>query len=144
MYEHITKNKGDIGLGFVIADALSNNIQIALPLSEHLPFDCIFINKKGKMLRISVKYRKIDKSGNIGVAFKSTWSNSNGCQIRQYDKKEFDATAIYCPTTKKCYYIKNSEVQNLNMFTLRIKKPKKIQKTIRLAKNFAKIKRLFK
>lgn len=42
---HHTKDKGDVGLGHVIAVLLENGIQVALPISEHLPFDCIAISE---------------------------------------------------------------------------------------------------
>lgn len=63
MYSHHTKSKGDSGLGFVIADLLSRGVQVALPISEHLPFDCIAISIGGCLCRLSVKYRKVNKRG---------------------------------------------------------------------------------
>jgi hypothetical protein len=47
--EHHTKTKGDKGMGFVIADLLSKGIQVALPISEHLPFDLIAMNTDGQL-----------------------------------------------------------------------------------------------
>lgn len=48
---HHTKDKGDIGLGCVIADLLKHDIQVALPVSEHLPFDLIAIHPYGDMIK---------------------------------------------------------------------------------------------
>lgn len=143
MYQHHTKVKGDSGLGFVVADLLSNGLQVALPISEHLPFDCIVINQNGDMVRLSVKYRSVDRYGNINVALKSSWSNAKGCQSKQYDKQAFDATAIYCPETRVCYYVRNVDIDNQSTFTLRINKPKQAQAGIRLAENFIGASRLF-
>src|SRR5216683_5100347 len=48
---HHTKDKGDEGLGQVIADLMTNGVQVAVPLSEHLPFDLIAIGEQGSCVR---------------------------------------------------------------------------------------------
>ena len=69
---HHTKDKGDIGLGFVIADLFSHGIQVALPISEHLPFDLIAISEHRKLARVSVKYRTATGSC-LALNLKSFW-----------------------------------------------------------------------
>ena len=139
---HHTKDKGDSGVGFVIADLLSKNIQVALPVSEHLPFDCIAISEDNRLCRLSVKYRKVDK-GMVSVAFRSIWNDKHGCHIRPQDKKLFDATAIYCPNTKGCYYIRNEEVEGVS-FVLRTEAPHNGQVLgVRMASRYQDPKRLF-
>jgi hypothetical protein len=44
---HHTKDKGDIGLACAMADLVKHDIQVALPMSEHLPFDLIAIHPMG-------------------------------------------------------------------------------------------------
>jgi hypothetical protein len=94
---HHTKDKGDAGLGFVIADLLSNRIQVALPISEHLPFDCIAIDEDNNLIRVSVKFRA-KKNGVVSVPLKSSWSDKYGTHTVKHDKKSYDCIAIYCPT----------------------------------------------
>jgi hypothetical protein len=94
----------------VIADLLSNGVQVALPISEHLPFDCVAIFETNEMTKLSVKYRKKDKNGIVTVILRSSWSDRNGVHVVKHDKKSYDATAIYCPDTNKCYYIRNDEI----------------------------------
>lgn len=106
---HHTKDKGDIGLAAVIADLTKQGVLVALPLSEHLPWDCIAVGADGSLVRLSVKYRQA-KNGSLIVAYRSSWSNSKGVQSRRYKKTEFDATAVYCPDTDECYYVRNREV----------------------------------
>ena len=75
---HHTKDKGDEGLGQVIADLMANGVQVAVPLSEHLPFDLIAIGEHGAMRRVQVRYRgspdaahlrcRLEVSGRIGTA----------------------------------------------------------------------------
>ena len=54
---HHTKDKGDEGLGQVIADLMTHGVQVAVPLSEHLPFDLVAIDEGGAMRRVQVRYR---------------------------------------------------------------------------------------
>ena len=114
---HHTKDKGDKGVGFVLADLLSKGIQVALPLSEHLPFDCIAISEAGEMRRISIKYRTM-VDGGVKVHRRSSWADGNGVHTRKHARGDYDAFAIYCPDTKKCYYVRESEVPEV--ITLRV------------------------
>lgn len=119
---HHTKDKGDSGVGFVVADLLSKGIQIALPISEHLPFDCIAIAEDNRMIRLSVKYRAKDKQGRLVVQFRSVWNDKHGTHVKSANKTLFDATAVYCPDTGRCYYLMNSE--SSRGFSLRLDEAK--------------------
>ena len=105
---HHTKDKGDIGLGCVIADLLQAGIQVALPLSEHLPFDVIAISENGTLSRLQVKYRAAVKN-RIECDLRATWSDSHGAHHRAFDPKSCDALAIYCPEPQACYYLRTDE-----------------------------------
>lgn len=102
--KHHTKTKGDEGVGFVIADLFSRGIQVAIPISEHLPFDLIAVLEDGSLKRVSVKYRKA-VNGVVKVMFRSTYSDKNGMHIKKLDKCQVDIFAIYCPDTGKVYYV---------------------------------------
>lgn len=102
---HHTKDKGDEGLGRVIACLLSNGIQVALPISEHLPFDCIAISPANKLARVSVKYRELSARGIIEVRKRSVWSNGKGAHVKHHIGGDYDVVAIFCPTTSKCYFV---------------------------------------
>lgn len=136
-----TKDKGDKGVGFVIAKLMENNIHVALPISEHLPFDLIAI-KEDKMRRVSVKYRESREDG-INVCMQHSWVNSKGIQWRQVDKKTFDATAIYCPETKECYFVRNNDIEG-HSIRLRFEQTKNNKESgIKYAKDFTDPYRLF-
>lgn len=141
---HHTKDKGDKGLGFVIADLLSAGIQIALPISEHLPFDCIAISEDNNLCRLSVKYRTIDKTGAIEICLRSSWADRHGSHYKKHVKSDYDAIAVYCPSSNECYYIRIDEI-NGESFMLRITEPKKHgnQKRVRWAKDYKQQDRLF-
>jgi len=118
----------------VIASLLSHNIKIALPLSEHLPFDLIAISTSGQMRKVSVKYRA-ERDSKIEVRPESNWSNAKQFCTRKYEPGEVDAYAIYCPNTKTCYFVRESDA--LHGIILRMEPPGNGQtKGIRMAKDF--------
>ena len=140
---HHTKDKGDIGLASVMADLLKHGIQVALPVSEHLPFDLIAIHPHGALAKVSVKYRVMTKRGAVTVETRSIWNDRNGTHRRQHDPGEYDAVAVYCPDTDECYYLLASELSPSGR-TLRITSPVNNQITgVCLALRFTDPGRLF-
>ena len=131
--KHHTKDKGDTGVGYVIADLLSKGIQVCIPISEHLPFDLIAVKKAGEVYKISVKYRK-EARGVIQIPFKSSYSDSKGVHSKKVNKTLIDVMAIYCPDSNKVYYINPKEFGET--VTLRRTKPKNNQKKVYLAENY--------
>lgn len=132
---HHTKNKGDIGVGYVIADLMSKNIQVAIPISEHQAYDLIGIRENGETLKISVKYRKLGKKGTVDLQLRSCYSDSNGAHVKKTDKNAINLVAIYCPDTNLVYYVNPNEFKET--ITLRINLPKNNQnKGIYLASNY--------
>lgn len=120
-----TKDCGDIGLTKVIADLTMKGIKVALPISEHLPFDLIAI-KDGKLSRVSVKYRKLNSKNSIEVPMRTISNNAQGYKVKVVDLQEVDAFAIYCPDTDRVYYVSgNTLVSYKNMFSLRNSPPSK-------------------
>jgi hypothetical protein len=107
---HHTKDKGDISLACVIADLIKHDIQIALPISEHLPFDLIAIHPNGTTLKVSVKYRVMRTSGTVRVEARSVWNDRNGTHHRRHSPGDYDVVGIYCPDTNECYYLLASEL----------------------------------
>ena len=139
---HPTKDKGDVGVGFVIADLMRHGIQVALPISEHLPFDCIGISGDGELCRLSVKYRKA-KLGRLEIRLRSSWADRRGTHLRDHCKDDYDATAIYCPDKQACYYVRNNEVDGKTI-VLRVDPAKNNQVSgVRRADDFADPARLF-
>lgn len=140
---HHTKDKGDIGLACAMADLLKHNIQIALPVSEHLPFDLIAIHPRGDMIKVSVKYRVMSRSGVVRVETRRVWNDRNGTHHRQHRPGDYDSVAIYCPDTDECYYLLASELSPSGR-TLRITDPGNNQMFgISLARSFIDPDRLF-
>ena len=140
---HHTKDKGDIGVGCVMADLLKHDIQVALPVSEHLPFDLLAIHPRGDMLKISVKYRVMSKTGCVKVESRSVWNDRSGTHHRRHSVGDYDAVAIYCPDTDECYYLRTCDLSPL-CTTLRITEPLNNQKSgVHMARKVTDPDRLF-
>lgn len=114
----LTKEKGDIGLTQVIADLTKKGIYIALPVSEHLPFDLIAISNNGKLSKVSVKYSGGDDI--VKINLRTISSNSKGYNIKRVNFNDIDAFAVYSSKTNECYYLHKSQIKCINTFSLRI------------------------
>jgi hypothetical protein len=125
MTKAITKEKGDTGLIQVIADLDRKGIKVALPISEHLPFDLIAISANGKLARLSVKYVGL-VNGSIVIPLRSISTNTQGWKAKTIDFSDIDAIAVYCPENQNCYYIKSSFAKDFKSgISLRIEKAKR-------------------
>jgi hypothetical protein len=117
-----TKDKGDVGVALVIADLVKNGFKVALPLSDHLPFDLIAINTAGKLFRLSVKHRHVNARGCVEVSTRSVYSNSKGHHSGYIDKNWLDGIALYCPDTAKIYYVPVADLSDKHSVNLRVTK----------------------
>ena len=107
---HHTKDKGDEGLGQVIGDLMTNGVQVAVPLSEHLPFDLIAINEHGAMRRVQVRYRTSGDATQVRCHLGGSWADRNGTHKRAFDASSVDALAIYCPSPRTFVYLRANEL----------------------------------
>lgn len=123
---HHTKDKGDCGVGFVMSNLLSRGIQVAILISEHLPFDMIAISESGELRKISVKYRAAKKDV-ITIVRCSVWSNKSGPHSRIHARGSYDAVAVYCPNSNRCYYVREEEIIGV-AFSMRLSKSRNGQK----------------
>jgi len=136
-----TKQKGDIGLTKVIAELTEQLYGISLPLSEHLKYDAI-AEKNGKMARIQVKYVGQTK-GKIEIKVHTVWSNKKGSHISKREKGDYDILVVYCPETKKCYFLSDSDFENGTTVTLRVEAAKNKNSHIRWAKDYEDVDKAF-
>lgn len=107
---HHTKVKGDEGLGQVIGDLMTSGIRVAVPLSEHLPFDVIAIDDHGAMLRVQVRYRTSVDAAQVRCHLGNSWADRNGTHKRRFDPSSIDALAIYCPSPRTFVYLRAEEL----------------------------------
>src|SRR5687768_11768930 len=57
---------------------MSNGVQVAIPLSEHLPFDLIAIGEGGAMRRIQVRYRASADAAHLRCELGGWWADRHG------------------------------------------------------------------
>jgi hypothetical protein len=146
--QHHTKEKGDLAVAMVIADMKKNGIGLALPLSEHMPFDLIAIDTaNGYALRkVQVKYATC-LNGKIAFNLRTSYADRHGSHVKPVDRSTFDAYAIYCPDTDLVYYVNNYEIPPAmdTVISLRIAESKNGQTTgIRWSKDYLGIRRIFR
>lgn len=143
MLKHHTKSKGDIGLTAVIADLTKKGFQVCLPISEHLPFDLIAVDEKGKLARVQVKYIKLS-NGVIEIPLRSVYSNGKGSYAVKHDFESFDGYACYCPDVDTIYYYPISINETCSTaVTLRVSQAMINDKRIRYAENYLSPDKLF-
>ncbi|MBN1822729.1 MAG: hypothetical protein JW803_00260 [Endomicrobiales bacterium] len=106
---HHTKIKADSGVANVIADLTLKGFVPCVPLSEHQPFDLIAVSRKGKAIKLQVKYAALRSNGTIDVKFRTSWSDSKGVHTRTYQPSDFDCYAIYCPEKDVVVYLPNKK-----------------------------------
>ena len=107
---HHTKDRGDEGLGQIIGDLMSNGVQVAIPLSEHLPFDLIAIGEGGAMRRVQVRYRASADAAHLRCELGGWWADRHGNHRHAFDASAIDALAIYCPAPRTFVYLLADEL----------------------------------
>lgn len=108
---HHTKDKGDEGLGQVIANLMTNGIHVAVPSSEHSPFDLIAINADGAMRRVQVRYRAAVDAAHLSCRLGGWWADRRGNHHRVFDPSAIDVLAIYCPSPRTFVYLLADDYQ---------------------------------
>lgn len=99
-----TSEKGRIGVAKAIADLTVKGYEVAVPLSEHSPFDLV-VAKDSRFMGVQVKYCKLHPEGCVKVDLRSCWSNKSGTHTKNATKLLVDVVCVYCPDTDTCYYI---------------------------------------
>lgn len=128
----ITKTKGDLGEGIILADILKRGYKVALPLGEDWPCDLIVL-KENILHRVQCKYTE-SSNGVVSVKCRScnNWVN------RKYTTEEIDWIACYDKNTDCCYYVPSSLLgEGRTEISLRIEPTKNNQtKKVLYAKDF--------
>lgn len=119
---HIKKHKGDIGLVCSIAELTKQEINVSLPVSDHLKYDLI-AEMNGVLKRVQVRYTKL-VNGVMQVKLKSVWSNQAGVHVVTRKKGDYDILAVYCPDTGKTYFMADKSFSCGSAVTLRVNQAK--------------------
>lgn len=104
---------------------------VFLPYGEDSSVD-LLIYKNKEFKKVQVKATK-PKNGALICSLRS----SNNWQVKKYSKEEVDLFAFYDYENKKGYLVPIEELERINLFSLRLKKPKNNQlKRIRMAEKY--------
>jgi len=103
MRAHWTKNKGDLGVLHAQLDLAERGFGVLVPLTEHESFDLVAYRGR-RFLRIQVRYRAAVR-GRIDIRFRTSWADRRGSHTRSMDKSRVDYVCVYCPDTRRCYYV---------------------------------------
>ena len=106
---HHTKDKGDLAVAKVIADAAKTGIKSCVPITEHLPFDLILVDAECQLRRVQVRYAKARKN-RMRMRLRSSYSWKGGCRVRLLDRTKIDGFPVYCPDTDRIYYLRTDEI----------------------------------
>lgn len=134
-----TNTKGNKGLANVIADIINKDYFIFLPIADTTCVDLIASDNNMILKKIQVKYRSINKKGTLEIP---TETVVNGKKTPS-NLDHIDFWAIYCPDNKNVYYVSVKELKNKKVLFLRIDEPKQKQKTIKYAKDYLDISKVW-
>ena len=136
-----TNEKGNRGLGNVIADVINKGYFIFLPLTDTTIVDVIIADNKMNLFKTQVKYSSVNKKGVIKV------STSNVVDRKRVpvNISLIDLWAIYCPETNNVYYVPKKELEGItNGMSLRINTPKIKNPNINFATDYLDIEKALK
>lgn len=118
MSNHHTKEKGDVGVSYVIHDLTKKGFVVCVPLTEHAKFDLIAAGESG-IHRIQVKYRTSEK-GYMKCNLFNAWGNaSKGCVLgAAYNSADVDVIAL--TDGNVVAYLRMSEIEHITNVTVRV------------------------
>ncbi|MGH7174144.1 MAG: group I intron-associated PD-(D/E)XK endonuclease, partial [Gemmataceae bacterium] len=82
---HHTKEKADLAVAMVIADAAKVGIKACIPITEHLPFDLVLVNADCELRRVQVRHAK-SKNNRFRIRLRSCYSWKGGCRVWLLDR----------------------------------------------------------
>ena len=114
----LTKQKGDIALGFAIQHFISNGYEVCLPVGDKRDYDLI-VEKDGHLQRVQVKYAGFYPSryNQCRVALRITGGNQSYNYSKKYSDNAFEILFIYT-ARGQMYIIPWSDVTARNEITI--------------------------
>lgn len=126
-----TNEKGAVGELRVTGDLIMQGFRVHKPLVDSMAYDLV-CSKDNDFFTVQVKYI----SARNGIV--ETTPRRIKSPTERRCNTEFDILAIFCPTTKECYYIRVDEFNA--SIRLRLTPPKNNMKTgIKYAKDYTKL-----
>lgn len=128
MSDHHTKEKGDVGVSYVIHDLTKKGFVVCLPLTEHAQFDLVVVGSTG-VYRVQVKFRTSEK-GYMQFNMFNTWGNvSKGCVMgSMYTSRDVDVIAVTDGTVVAYLKVEDIERDKVKTVNIRVAPPKTNQR----------------
>lgn len=136
------QEKGDLAVCCAIASICMAGYKVSLPISESQRYDLI-IEKNNVCKTAQVKFCSEYKSGVLRLDLRSKWSNTSGAHKKLRNISDYDILIIYSPDCNRCFYFKAKDFVNTSTICLRLRRPKQMQKTVRLAENYENLQNIF-
>lgn len=111
--------KGSIGEALVLADLTRRGYFVFKPFSDHSPVDLVVADREMRLLRLQVKYRKIER-GKIILPLSSV---INGRKVAT-NLDHVDAWALYNPELDAILYLSKGDLRN-GAFSVRVVEPRR-------------------
>lgn len=130
MYNQVgsnNKHKGENAQKFVIAALARYDVEVALPMSDNLPFDLIAIYK-GHLFKVQVKSSSKSEGGEGSISFKCTSSNWWKKTTKKYTSQDTDILIGYDYENGGVYLLSPHNFVNRRSFTIRKTSSKNNQK----------------
>jgi hypothetical protein len=114
----LTKQKGDIALGFAIQHFLGSGFEVCLPIGDKRDYDLI-TEKDGQLQRVQVKYAGFypSRDNQCRVALRITGGNQSYNYSKKYSDDAFETLFIYTARGQK-YIIPWADVTARNEITI--------------------------
>jgi PD-(D/E)XK nuclease superfamily protein len=115
-----TNQKGTLAEAKVAAAALEHGVGVALPLDDER-YDLV-LDVRPRLLRVQCKWAARIND----VVFARLYTSRRGPEgliNRRYGAGEFDAFALYCPDTERCYLLPADEFVRFRQAHLRLAPP---------------------
>jgi Protein of unknown function (DUF3257). len=136
---NVCADKGDVGVAYTIARLTELGWTVGVLLTEHARYD-LLAEKNGKFIKVQVRY-VVSEKDRIPVKLVSKWRTSSGNKRIVRQQGDYDILAVFCPCTKKVYFVSEQELgTNLTGITLRLKPTNKANgRKVRMADDFLEI-----
>jgi hypothetical protein len=114
-----TKRKGNVGEAKVIADLLEQDVEVAIPFGDNLPFDLNAIGPDLRLWKVQVKFARAYQGAIRVKNWRQSENTRRRCE-RMYTFVQVDVFAVYCPDTDLVYYVPQEEIGASATFHLRM------------------------
>ena len=122
----LTKQKGDVALGFAIQHYLSEGYEVCLPIGDKRDYD-LLIEREMTILRVQVKFAGLYTTKNIcKVGLRITGGNQSFHYSKKYVDDAFDLLFVYTARGQK-FSVPWADIKVRNELSIELPKYKRYE-----------------